>query len=278
MRYGIAILSIIPVRAEASDRSEMVTQILFGETFEILKSDKNWLFVRLENDHYTGWIDFKHCHFITNRYMNILRNQNIYYLQDKVRNVKISKYGEDILVAGSSIPNFKGKMSFRLFRTQFKFIGHPQQLQFNNLRDQIVHFSKLYLNSPYLWGGRSPFGIDCSGFTQIVYKFAGIEIPRDASKQVNLGRPVDFVNEARPGDLAFFDNGDDKIIHTGIILDGARIIHASGKVRIDFIDHEGINNSETGRYTHHLRVVKNIIDFKDTLPPWKNLDPQGQMF
>jgi cell wall-associated NlpC family hydrolase len=127
-------------------------------------------------------------------------------------------------------------------------------------RSRIVEVSAKYLNSPYLWGGRSPFGIDCSGFTQIVYKIAGIRIPRDVSQQVQLGVNVDFVNEARPGDLAFFDDHDGKIIHTGIILEKGKIIHASGMVRIDNLDHEGINRSDNRHYTHHLRLVKNIID------------------
>jgi cell wall-associated NlpC family hydrolase len=112
-----------------------------------------------------------------------------------------------------------------------------------------------------MWGGRTPLGIDCSGFTQVVFKICGIRIPRDSSEQVKLGTSVDFVNEAKPGDLAFFDNHEGSIVHTGIILDGGRIIHASGKVRIDFIDHAGINHMDTGKYTHQLRVVKNVIDF-----------------
>jgi len=278
MRYGISILSIIPVRKNPAEQSEIVTQILFGEYFEVLKASSDWLFIRLEHDNYIGWIDFKHCHFISNRYLNSLKRQELNYLKDKVRYVKSSQFGDSILVAGSLIPNYKGKMSFKLFRTSFRFVGHPSNNKFANIRDGIVHYAKMYLNAPYLWGGRTPFGIDCSGFSQIVYKLSGIDIPRDASQQVDLGIATDFVNEARPGDLAFFDDGEENIIHVGIILDGARIIHASGKVRIDYIDHEGINNSETGRYTHHLRVVKNLIDNRDTLTSWKNLDPQKALF
>ena len=278
MRYGIAILSIIPVRVKPAEQSEMVTQILFGEFFEILKSNGDWLHIRLEHDNYTGWISQALCHYISNRYLLSLRKQDIYVLADKARNIKSTSFGEAVLVAGSSIPNYKNKMSFKLFRTPFRFIGRPKKDTKANLRDQLVNISKLYLNAPYLWGGRTPFGIDCSGFTQIVYKICGIEIPRDASQQVDLGTAIDFVNEARPGDLAFFDNEEDNIIHTGIILDGARIIHASGKVRIDYIDHEGINNIETGRYSHHLRVVKNILDSEEDITSWKKDETQGQLF
>jgi cell wall-associated NlpC family hydrolase len=116
-----------------------------------------------------------------------------------------------------------------------------------------------FLNAPYMWGGRSPFGIDCSGFTQAVYKLKRIKLLRDASQQSTLGEPLSFLTEAEPGDLAFFDNEEGLISHVGIITDQQHIIHASGKVRIDRIDHEGIYNDEEKRYTHLLRIIKRII-------------------
>ncbi|MFM7813326.1 MAG: C40 family peptidase [Flavobacteriales bacterium] len=119
-----------------------------------------------------------------------------------------------------------------------------------------------YLGAPYLWGGRTILGIDCSGFSQVVYRILGQSIPRDAWQQAGLGEEVSFVDEAQPGDLAFFDNAEGKIIHVGLILDrledSLRIIHASGMVRIDTLDHQGIFNQETGEYSHNLRIIKRL--------------------
>ena len=117
----------------------------------------------------------------------------------------------------------------------------------------------MYINSPYLWGGRSPFGIDCSGFVQLVYRMNGIQLPRDASDQAKIGQTLSFIEEAEEGDLAFFDNNEGDIIHVGIMLEDNRIIHASGKVRIDKIDHQGIYNVDTKQYSHRLRIIKAII-------------------
>ncbi|NOR88170.1 MAG: hydrolase Nlp/P60, partial [Bacteroidales bacterium] len=126
-------------------------------------------------------------------------------------------------------------------------------------RDGIVEMTELFINAPYLWGGKTPFGVDCSGLTQSVYKMAGIQLKRDASQQATQGEVLNFLEEALPGDLAFFDNEEGHITHVGIILADNEIIHASGKVRIDKIDHQGIYNIELGKYTHQLRLIKRML-------------------
>lgn len=278
MIYGMAVLSVIPVRKNPSEQSEMVTQVLFGESFEVLQSKLNWLFVRLDYDHYEGWIDLKHCHFISKRYYNNLNRNKLFVSSDIYKNVTSKEVGETTLVAGSSIPNYKQKMAFKAYQTNYRFRGFPERNHRMPLREAIVYHAKKYLNAPYLWGGRTPFGIDCSGFVQVVYKICGVRIPRDTAHQVELGSSVNFVNEARPGDLAFFDNKDGRIIHVGIVLEGARIIHASGQVRIDYIDHEGINNKDSLRYTHPLRVVKNILEPLSEFDPRKPEGMQKSLF
>lgn len=137
--------------------------------------------------------------------------------------------------------------------TEFETIKTP------NTREGIVDSALSYLETPYLWGGKSPFGIDCSGFTQIVYKLNGIFIPRDASQQVNLGSSRNFRDEAQAGDLAFFDNEEGEVIHVGVVLENRKIVHASGKVRIDTLDHQGIYNQDLKKYTHKLRVIQNLL-------------------
>ena len=126
-------------------------------------------------------------------------------------------------------------------------------------KSEIVHKAFLFLNTPYLWGGKTPFGIDCSGFTQLVYKLCGHTLLRDAKDQATQGEVLSFIEESEPGDLAFFDNEEGVITHVGIIMQDYFIIHASGKVRIDVLDHSGIYNTDTKKHTHKLRVIKRIF-------------------
>jgi cell wall-associated NlpC family hydrolase len=117
----------------------------------------------------------------------------------------------------------------------------------------------LFLNSAYLWGGRSIFGVDCSGFCQTVFRFIGIPLLRDAYQQASQGEAIGFLEETKLGDLAFFDNEEGRITHVGMLLDQDTIIHASGRVRMDTIDHLGIVNVDTGLHTHKLRIIKRML-------------------
>ncbi len=278
--FGICNLSLVPCRKEPSDRSEMVTQLLFGEHFELLDTKGNWQLIRIAYDGYECWIDKK----------QFLPMKNIKGISDSTSGVttdlvqlasphpdsyrdspKEREQHHIPIVLGSSLPKYKDKHFF-IGKENFSFDGEvifpfaskSKSPSFGGVGEA----SKWYLNTPYLWGGRSPFGIDCSGFTQMVFKLNGIKLKRDAWQQAEQGTALSFVEEARTGDLAFFDNEEGKIVHAGIILSpsgggsaagGGKIIHASGKVRIDKLDHHGIYNEELKKYSHRLRVVKRFL-------------------
>ena len=261
MEYGIAYLSIIPVRNEPSNKSEMVTQILFGEHFKVLEKNNGWCFVHLFYDDYEGWIDEKMCYYITSDVYEKLSNDNNFVSHETVNVVQRAKKETPfMIVSGSTLPFYNAEnKSFNIDDQVFYFYGDISESKEDNIRSSIADSALNYVDTPYLWGGRTPFGIDCSGFTQIVYKLNGIKIPRDATQQVELGKTISFVDKAKPGDLAFFDDDEGNIIHVGVILNDKKIIHASGKVRVDLIDHQGIFNNKIKKYTHRLRVIKQIL-------------------
>ena len=256
MKYGISKISIIPVRADKTEQSEMVTQILFGEMFQIIEEDKNWVFVKLIEDGYQGWLSADSFTGISDdEFMALNKSESkiVRKLFETVKNV--TKQEILILPFGSVLPRFNvTDSSFAITDTRYEL------QQDDDIKDyDISYLAKQFLNAPYLWGGKNPMGIDCSGFTQLIYKAMQIQIPRDASQQVNLGQTINFVNDARLGDLAFFDNDEGSITHVGVVLNNNEIIHSSIKVRIDKLDQQGIFNKEFNRYTHKLRVIKRII-------------------
>jgi hypothetical protein len=256
MKHGVAILSIIALRKEASHRAEMVTQLLFGETYEVIQRQDNWLLVRCSYDNYEGWMNQTQHFGLSERDFNqILNNDSGIALE--IVNSASSSNNSIPIVAASSLPFFDG-MNFKIAKEKFIYNGQAIQSEAKNA-SLFERIALRYINAPYLWGGRSPFGIDCSGFTQVVFKFIGIPLLRDAYQQAGQGSVINFIEEIQPGDLAFFANGEGKIIHVGIALKDNRIIHASGKVRIDKIDHFGIYNAELKKYSHQLKVIRRIF-------------------
>lgn len=256
MKYGIASLSIIPLRKEASHRSEMVSQLLFGETYEVVQEQNNWLFVKCTYDGYEGWMDQNQFTELAERDFNNINANDGGLALDLVSSAT-SGYHSVPIVAGSHLPFFDG-LNFKAGKE--KFIYNGQAIQGDGKSPALVErVAMRYLNAPYLWGGRSPFGIDCSGFSQVVYKFTGVKLLRDAYQQAEQGTLLNFIDEAQQGDLAFFNNPEGKIVHVGIVLRDNRIIHAAGKVRIDKIDHFGIYNADLKKYSHQLKVIKRVF-------------------
>ena len=257
MKYGIANISITPMRFEASDRSEMVNQILFGEAYKVLDLRAKWVKIRLSHDSYEGWICKKQFSEITQDIYQAISEKTHFYNYNLIDALSTEE-GDIIPIGlGSTLPFYDGEHCM-INDTIFQFEGASQPPGKHSKKD-IVNTAYMYLHTPYLWGGRTPMGIDCSGLTQMVYRMNGISIPRDASQQIELGESLSFIEEAEPGDLAFFDDTEGNIIHVGIILENNQVLHASGKVRIDSIDQQGIFNKELGEYSHKLRLIKQMF-------------------
>ncbi|WP_106793748.1 C40 family peptidase [Aquimarina sp. Aq78] len=249
MQYGICNLSIVPLRFEPQDPSEMVSQILYGEHFKVLEKRKKWSKIRLAFDHYEGWVDNKQYIEITEEEYNKFDKHPLCMVGDMVEFVSCDDNQLMPIPLGASLK------ALDFFRHQYEGTTIVEKQS----KENIVDTAFLFLNAPYLWGGKTNFGIDCSGFSQMVYKLNGYKLLRDASQQATQGDPLSFIEESEPGDLAFFDNEEGAITHVGIIMKDNYIIHAHGKVRVDRIDHTGIYNPEKRTHTHKLRVIKRII-------------------
>lgn len=251
--FGICNLAIVPLRLEPSDRSEMTSQLLFGEHFKVLEQTPKWSRIELAFDGYNGWIDNKQFREITEADYEKLTLGEIVLSGDLIEYISTPKNGLITIPLGATLSFLNSTINTE----GFAFDG--TSVSGIKTKKDLIETAFLYMNSPYLWGGRTPFGIDCSGFVQMVYKINGFRLLRDASQQATQGEALSFIEESEPGDLAFFDNEEGRIIHVGIIMEDNYIIHAHGQVRIDRLDHLGIYNIDTKRHTHKLRVIKKII-------------------
>jgi cell wall-associated NlpC family hydrolase len=256
MNKGIVNQSLVAVRREPSESSEMINQLLFGETFIIIENYNSWLRIISANDSYEGWLDSKLTTLIPD---DLASKHDTPKTSNTLFTAKLIGSNYPIrLCPGSSIYGYENGC-FIAGNSSYQSLENPFTETKENINEEIVRVAKLFVNSPYLWGGRSPYGIDCSGLTQVVYKILGINIPRDAGQQVKKGETVDFITMVQPGDLAFFDNNEEIITHVGMIVDNGRILHSSGYVKIESLDHQGIFNVETQKYSHKLRVIKRIL-------------------
>lgn len=249
MKYGLCHLSIVPVRKETSDTSELVTQLLYGDIFKITEQRKNWCKISIHFDAYEGWIDCKQYVEITAQDFEQIAQEPPRVITDLVEFITLENNHLQTVTLGATI-NGKDILNHG-------FEGTISQTQ--RTREKLLDTALMYLNTPYLWGGKTPFGIDCSGFTQMVYKINGYALLRDASQQATQGEALSFIEECEPGDLAFFDNAEGIITHVGMVLQNQKIIHAHGCVRIDHLDYTGIFNCDLQKHTHKLRVLKRII-------------------
>jgi hypothetical protein len=250
MEYGICNLSVIPMRREPKETSEMISQVLFGETFELMEWGDKWVKIITTSDKYTGWINRLQFTLLGHIGYNQLFCDPAPLTHGAITQAwKLSDNTTLYLPIASSLAFYEGNRC-KIENEKFEIIGPKGYI------DSFANTAKSFLDAPYLWGGRTHFGIDCSGFTQAVFKLQGININRDASAQAEQGKIVDSLQKARLGDLAFFENAQGKITHVGILLNSTQIIHASGKVKIDDMDADGIYSLQLKRTTHKLCLIK----------------------
>lgn len=259
MQEGICALSVAPLRAEPSDRSEMTNQVLFGEHYAVLETRSKWLRIRLTHDGYEGWLDRRQNQFLPGKASSAQAEKKVPCVAELIEIVNHSESRAFFPVfLGSPLPDYNiERQNLKLGDAFYGYQGAVTGLE--PKPDQLIEVAHQYLHAPYLWGGRSPFGIDCSGLVQMVYRLCGYSLPRDAQQQAQVGETLSFIEEAQEGDLAFFDNEEGDIVHVGLIMANNYIIHASGKVRIDRLDQSGIFNGEERRHTHKLRVIKKVL-------------------
>lgn len=257
MEYGICPLSIVPVRSEPNDRAEQVTQLLFGETLEVLHSKQQWRHIRIRHDGYEGWIDEKQYLHLSKKELDAAEAKAAFSVE--VAHSVTNDTHHIPIVLGSTLPQFDG-INCSLGKHKYWFSGQAYDPAVHNHKPQVLEkLVHKFHYAPYLWGGRTPFGVDCSGLTQTVYRVLGVPLKRDAYQQAQQGQEIGFLDAAQPGDLAFFTNKEGRIAHVGILLPQGQIIHAYGRVRIDKLDHHGIYNAAQDKYTHKLRLLRRVL-------------------
>jgi hypothetical protein len=251
MGYAICVVSAAAVRKEPAHRSEMINQLLFGETVEVLELKEEWRRIKSLYDNYEGWISF---HMIRDIEAVLAMSPAPFVTTGLLNPLTLPKQLLN-LPMGSSLTGFDEETRL-LWDSEHKYHGTYRNVQQPFNTDLFWSTVHSWLNAPYLWGGRTFMGVDCSGFTQVVFKILGIGLKRDAREQVEQGVLVDDLNKTHLGDLAFFHNAEGKVIHVGILLNEHKIIHASGKVRIDTVTAQGIFNLESRSETHQLHSIR----------------------
>lgn len=259
MDHVICPLSIVPVRKEPSDRAEMTSQWLFGETAEVVEQKvpsqgSGWSLLRFDHDGYEGWVDNKQIAECTTPNfdpdLRVIDLTSIVDLGDR----------QVLLPYGAVLPFYHhGSILWQGKRVPVNALHNVRDMDPGDRAMAVDAYMHPFLGAPYLWGGRTPTGVDCSGLTQMLFMLMGIYLPRDAYQQAEEGDVVELVDLAEPGDLAFFDNTEGRITHVGIVLPERRILHASGRVRNDALDQQGIFDAEQGKYSHKLRLVKRVL-------------------
>lgn len=248
IKDAYCLVSIAPLRASADDGSEIISQLLFGELVEVHSIDRPWAKIRTISDGYEGYIDHKHVSFLTQKEARRW-SEGLSYLKDREA-ILHTPWGKQRICRGSFLP--ENETEFSIGSDKFTLESESSE-KLNTLLD----YAEDYLNTPYLWGGKSPYGIDCSGITQVIYRFFGWNLPRDCYEQVHHGQEIEF-DDIQAGDLAYFKNKTGKVTHVGILDGNGGIIHASGHVRRDVFRQDGIYREDIESLTHPLFIIKRL--------------------
>ena len=269
VEYVVACCTVIPVRQEPSEGSEQLTQLLFGEVCEVLDRLPRWTKIRSTLDGQEGWVDFKMLSPAYNL-SPITYNLPATVVATPMAIATAMETGEELMLTlGTRLPNY-AHGTFEVLGKQY--LINPTEVRGERLevkgdeamrREDVCAIAQTLLNAPYLWGGKNAMGIDCSGFTQVVYAATGVNLLRNAREQITQGEVVASLADAQPGELAFFDHADrdpkaTSISHVGLLLSPTEIIHCSGCVHIDTIDEQGIHLPD-GELTHHLVQIKRYL-------------------
>jgi hypothetical protein len=256
--YGVSRFSVVPVRRGPSHKEELVTQLLFGEHYEViqLSEDRAWVQVRVHFDNCTGWIEVGQHHGISKDYFEQINLSDFRITTDLTSNILYRKSYLTILI-GSVIPITTNEL-FKM-EEQLAFNGDSKSLGLKRGPEFVKEIAFKYLNAPYLSGGKSPFGIDAGGYVQMVMRICGYNLPREPWQQASSGKPFVSMKEASQGDLVFFKDHDERVVHVGILLNDDRVIHSSGQVKIEPLGAEGIRNSEPGGIGRHLAFFRRVL-------------------
>lgn len=256
MSFVTCPFSIVPVRKEPGDRAELVTQWLFGETATVLEREAKWSRLRFTHDTYEGWVDNKQ---MTTSSAELPASA----MRSAEASVVVNIGGTELVLPMGAVVQFPDEVGPAMATNGTPKTKGQTSRDLKGPANLIaMQLTRKFIGVPYLWGGRTPWGVDCSGFIQMIYLLGGVQLPRDAYQQAEVGAAVGSLDLAEPGDLAFFDNDDGRITHVGFVLPGPNgvfIVHASGHVRLDNLDQEGILHMEEKRYSHKLRTIKRVV-------------------
>ena len=256
-RYALITNTIVPLRADAADESEIMTELLFGDTFQILDQKHQWRYIRADADGYEGWIDEKAYVLLTDKQHRESTAGQAVYLLDTVGELEWPGGYRQKLVKGCRLPGYDA-LSGSVQVGNVRLRVHGRTITGHHELYRVLEIAASYMYAPYLWGGKTDFGMDCSGLTQMSFRLAGYyDLPRNARDQIHEGELVDF-DRRMPGDLAYFASKSGKITHVGLVWTDGLILHAHGQVHLDPLQVDGIFSRKFNRLSHHLVAIKRL--------------------